>query len=100
MGWIPSLGWEDPLGRKWQPTPVFLPEKFHGQRSLVGYNPWGRKRVGHDLVTKQHNNNLCIIWVLQRGAKAEDIGERSVPGRPSQGPAQLQKQCKSEMTKL
>ena len=29
--------------RKWQPTPVFLPGEFHGQRSLVGYSPWGRK---------------------------------------------------------
>ena len=28
---------------KWQPTPVFLPGKFHGQRSLVGYSPWGSK---------------------------------------------------------
>ena len=28
-----------PLGRKWQPTPVFLPGEFHGQRSLVGYSP-------------------------------------------------------------
>ena len=29
--------------RKWQPTPVLLPGKSHGQRSLVGYNPWGHK---------------------------------------------------------
>ena len=29
--------------RKWQPTPVFLPGKSHGWRSLVGYCPWGRK---------------------------------------------------------
>ena len=29
--------------RKWQPTPVFLPEKSHGQRSQVGYNPKGGK---------------------------------------------------------
>ena len=29
---IQSLGWEDPLERKWQPTPVFLPEKSHRQR--------------------------------------------------------------------
>ena len=29
--------------RKWQPTPVFLPGKSHGQRSLVGYSPWGRE---------------------------------------------------------
>ena len=28
-----------------QPTPVFLPEKSHGQRSLVGYSPWGRKEL-------------------------------------------------------
>ena len=28
--------------RKWKPTPVFLPGKSHGQRSLVGYSPWGR----------------------------------------------------------
>ena len=32
-----------PLRRKWQPTPVFLPGESHGQRSLVGYHPWGRK---------------------------------------------------------
>ena len=36
--------------RKWQPTPVFLPGKFHGWRSLVGYSPWGR-RVRHDWAT-------------------------------------------------
>ena len=41
--WVQSLGWEDPLDKKWQPTPVFLPGKSHGQRSLVGYSPWGRK---------------------------------------------------------
>ena len=29
--------------RKWQPSPVFLPGKFHGQKSLVGYSPWGHK---------------------------------------------------------
>ena len=27
-----------------EPTPVFLPGKFHGQKSLVGYSPWGFKR--------------------------------------------------------
>ena len=30
---------------KWQPTPVFLPEKFHGQRSWVGYSLWGHKEL-------------------------------------------------------
>jgi len=32
-----------PWRRKWQPTPVFLPGKSHGWRSLAGYSPWGRK---------------------------------------------------------
>ena len=40
LGFIPWVG-KMPWSRKWQPTPVFLPGKFHGQRSLVGYNPWG-----------------------------------------------------------
>ena len=31
--------------RKWQSTPVLLPRKSHGQRSLVGYSPWGRKEL-------------------------------------------------------
>ena len=40
---VQSLGWENPWRRKWQPTPVFLPGKFHGQSSLVGCSPWGCK---------------------------------------------------------
>ena len=44
--------------RKWQPTPLFLPGKSHGQRSLVGYSPWARKRVSHDIATKQGNHLL------------------------------------------
>ena len=32
------------LNLQWQPTPVFLPGKSHGQRSLVGYSPWGHKQ--------------------------------------------------------
>ena len=37
------LGGEDSLKKEWQPTPVFLPRKLHGQRSLVGYSPWDHK---------------------------------------------------------
>ena len=40
---IRSPVWEDPLEREWLPTPVFWPGEFHGQRSLAGYSPWGRK---------------------------------------------------------
>ena len=41
--WVQFLDQEDPWRRKWQPTPVFLPGKSHGQRSLAGYSPWGHK---------------------------------------------------------
>ena len=41
--WVQSLGQEVPWRRKWQSTPVLLPGKSHGQRSLVGYSPWGCK---------------------------------------------------------
>ena len=46
--WVWSLNWKDPWRRKWPPTPVFLPGKFRGQRSLVGYGPWAHKSVRHD----------------------------------------------------
>ena len=42
---VQSLGWEDPLKKGMQPTPAFFPGEFHGQRSLVGYSPWGRKEL-------------------------------------------------------
>ena len=42
------LSREDPLEKEWQPTPVFLPGKSHGQKSLKCYSPWGLQRVGHD----------------------------------------------------
>ena len=42
LGLIPGSG-RIPWRRKWQPTPVLLPGKFHVWRSLVGYSPWGRK---------------------------------------------------------
>ena len=42
LGSIPGSG-RSPSRRKWQPTPALLPGESHGQRSLVGYNPWGHK---------------------------------------------------------
>ena len=37
--WVGKIPWKS----KWQPTPAFLPGKFHGQRSLAGYSLWGWK---------------------------------------------------------
>ena len=60
-----------PWRRKWQPTPVFLPGKSHGQRSLVGYSAWGCKRVGHDLATKQKQQRVPSIYYYRVSLKSE-----------------------------
>ena len=52
--WVGKISWI----KKWQPTPVFLPGKSHGQRSLVGNSPWGRKELD---MTEQLNNSLLIV---------------------------------------
>ena len=57
--WVWKISWS----KKWQPALVFLPGKSHGQRSLVGYSPWGRKRVRHDLATKQQQYSAVCICV-------------------------------------
>ena len=51
-GSIPGLG-RSPWRRKWQPTPVFLPGKSHGQKTVTGCSPWGHKRIQHNLAPTQ-----------------------------------------------
>ena len=54
--WVRKILWR----RKWQPTPIFLPGKYHGQRILAGYHPWGPKRVKDDLATQQQEKAKTI----------------------------------------
>ena len=54
--WVGKIPWN----RKWQPTPVFLPGKFHGQRSLVGYSPWGRKELD---MTERLSTSICTYFI-------------------------------------
>ena len=64
--WVQSLGRKIPCRKEWLPTPVFWPGELHGQRSLVGYSPWGCKQSD---MTKQltlsHENKThgTVIWV-------------------------------------
>ena len=70
-GLIPGLG-KIPWRRKWQPTPVLLPGKFHGQRSLVGYSPWGRKEL--DKTEQLHFHfqlYSLIIYTLSKNVEGE-----------------------------
>ena len=49
--------WKIPWRRKWQPTPVFLSNKSHGQRSLAGFSPWGRRVNTTEWLSMQHGAN-------------------------------------------
>ena len=67
---------KNPWSRKWQPTPIFLLGKFHGQRSLTGYSPWGCKEsdttepsttttteTGRFQISKYRGKNKVQRWV-------------------------------------
>ena len=57
--WVRKIPWR----RKWQPSPVFLPGKYLGQRSLAGYSLQGRKRVGHDRAT-EHTSIVSTFYFI------------------------------------
>ena len=52
---IPGSVEKIPWRRKWQPTPVFLPGKSHGQRSLAGYSPCGCNKLDTTKATEHLN---------------------------------------------
>ena len=58
-----------PWRRAWQPTPVSLPGKSHGQRSLGGYSPWGCKELGMTEATEHtdstHVSNRQLTTSMQ-----------------------------------
>ena len=65
--WFGKIPWR----RKWQPTPVFVPRDSHGQRSLVGYRPWGHKELD---MTEQLSmeGNIPFGWNLRKGSMARE----------------------------
>ena len=65
---VGSLGQEDALEEAWQPIPIFLPGKFHGQKNLAGYSPWGCKESN---MTEWAQTNPIYVEVLY--ACAEQI---------------------------
>ena len=58
--WVGNI----PRRRKWQPTPVFMPGKSHGQSSLAGYSPWGGKES--DMTYQVNNNNNKQIYIRKK----------------------------------
>ena len=55
-----NLGFKKiPWSTKWQLTTVFLPRKFHGQRSLAGYSPWDRRELD---TTEWPSTHIQKLW--------------------------------------
>ena len=54
--WVGKIPWR----RKWLPNPVFLPGKFHRQRSLAGYSPWGCKEL--DTTERLTHTHTLTKW--------------------------------------
>ena len=74
--WVGKIPWR----RKWQPTPVFLPGESHGQRSLVGYSPWGRKVSG---TTEQLHFHFSLSGIEPRYPTLQvDSLPSEPPGKP------------------
>ena len=57
------LGWEDPPEKEMATHSSILAGKSHGQRSLVRYSPWGHRRAGHNLPSKQQQSEIgVLVW--------------------------------------
>ena len=55
--WVGKIPWR----REWSPTPAFWPGEVHGQRSLVGYCPWGRKELdAAEQLSRVYTHTQCI----------------------------------------
>ena len=79
LGFNPQVG-KIPWRRKWRSTPVLLLGKSHGQRSLVGYSPWGRRES--DTTERLHFHFSLslftfISWVLFLSKSREESSERT-----------------------
>ena len=57
--WVRKIPWR----RKWQPTPVFLPGKFHGWRNLIGYSPWSHKES--DMTEQLSSKGFLYTFLLR-----------------------------------
>ena len=55
--WVRSLGWKDPLEKGLATDSSILAWKTHGQRSLGGYSPWGRKES--DMTEQLTHTHMC-----------------------------------------
>ena len=58
--WVGKIPWR----RKWQPTPVLLPGKSHGWRSLVGYSSWGCKESDMNVMHAHSSASDMTLMII------------------------------------
>ena len=80
---VQSLDQDDPRRRKWQPTPVFLSGESHGQRSLAGCSPLGRKESDTTEHAHTHTHTRTTLR-LQNVLTAQDAIKYKLDDRGSQ----------------
>ena len=107
--WVGKIPWR----RKWQPTPIFLPGKFHGWRSLAGYSPWRCKKLDttertcpiHNSTTERQINqfkNEQKIWIdispkIQNG---QQIYEKILPSDTREMQIKTTMKCNFILTRM
>ena len=72
--WLRKIPWR----RKWQPTPVLLPGKSCGWRSLIHYSPWGHKEL--DTTERLHSDMQMTPHLWQKQRRAKDPPDESERG--------------------
>ena len=79
--WVRKIPWR----RKWQSTPVLLPGKSHGQRSLVGYSPWGCKELDtteNSTTLKMHKQNSRLFKTPTKTVSIVGFETQLFPQKP------------------
>ena len=59
--WVKKIPWR----KKWLPTPVFLPGKVRGQRSLAGFSSWGHKELDLTEWLSMHKGKWCFLLLFE-----------------------------------
>ena len=80
--WVGKIPWR----REWQPTPVFVPVKSHGWRSLAGYSPWGSQESD---TTERLRTHHCLWYWVTPPALGQGAPSQCVPLTPSFSSSQV-----------
>ena len=82
--WVQSLGQEDPLEKEMPTTPVFLPGKSQGQKSLTSDGPWGLKESDMTEATQHSMAHRAQILTVDGEHEEDDLKQKRRPTKAKQ----------------